>query len=154
MKPRLQPILIELQPSKLLLGLLCAISIVACVILAQLPFSILIKCVLIILVLVSSAYFIWRDALLRLPTAWKSLEVTAQGVLKLTNNRGEIFEPILAASTVVHALVTILNFKHGFNLRRMPPVIIFTSQVNQEGLRKLRVWLRWWQHQEEVLSEA
>ena len=144
----MQAIALELQPSKLLLGLLCAISIVCCVILAQLPVSIPIKLVLIVFVLASSIYFALRDALLRLPSSWKRIEVSSQGVLKLTNNRGEIFEPKLAASSLIHSFVTILNVKNW----RLPPVILFTNATNQEELRKLRVWLRWWKHQEEVLS--
>ena len=145
MKPRLmQAIALELQPSKLLLGLLSSVSIASCVILAQLPLSIFIKLVLIGLVVISTVYFVLRDVLLRLPNSWKRIEVSSQGGLKLTNHRGESFEATLADSTLMHGFVTILNFKNW----RLPPVIIFTNPANQEELRKLRVWLRWWKHQE------
>ena len=139
----MQAIALDLQPSQLLLGLLSAVSIASCVILAQLPLSIFIKLVLIGLVVISTIYFALRDVLLRLPNSWKRLEVSSQGVLKLTNYRGENVEPILATSSLIHGFVTILNFKYW----RLPPVILFTNSANQEELRKLRVWLRWWKHQ-------
>ena len=148
----MQAIAIEFQPSKLLLGLLCAISIVCCVILAQLPVSIPIKLVLIVFVLASSIYFALRDALLRLPQSWQSAEVSSQGKLKLTNKRGDVFEPKLSASSLIHNLLTILNFERiGFK-KRLSPAILLTNVENQEELRKLRVWLRWWKHQDEALS--
>ena len=153
MKPHLmQTIAIELQPSKLLLGLLCAISIVACAILAQLPFVFAIKLALIALVVISTIYFVLRNALLRLPNSWKSVEVSSLGELKLTNKCGENFEPTLAVSSLIHGFVTILNFERS-SFKRLPSVILFTSQANQEELRKLRVWLRWWKHQDD-LSDA
>lgn len=90
MKPRLmQPIVIALQPSVLLLGLLAAISIASSPILAQLQVLIFIKLGSIVLVLISSAYFAMREALLRLPSSWKSQQVNVQGMTKLKNNRGE-----------------------------------------------------------------
>ncbi len=151
MKPRLmQAVSIELQPSMLLLGLLCAISMACCAILAQLPLAFAIKCGLIALVIISSTYFAMRDALLRLPNSWKKVEVSAQGALKLTNNKGQIFEPTLAASSLIHRIVTILNVERSGLNWRLPPVILFTNQENHEALRKLRVWLRWWKHQEDL----
>jgi len=154
MKPRLmQAIALELQPSKLLLGLLCAISIASCAILAQLPLTLVIKLALVGLVLLSTVYFIWRDALLRLPSSWKKLEVNAQGALKLINKKGQIFEPKLVASSLIHSVVTILNFERS-GLLGLPPAILFTSQENQEELRKLRVWLRWWKQHQDDLSDA
>ena len=147
----MQAIALELQPSKLLLGLLCAISITSCAILAQLPLALGIKLVLIALVIISTIYFVLRDVLLRLPNSWKIVEVSSQGVLKLTNNRGENFEPKLAASSLNHGFVTILNVKNW----RLPPVILFTNAENNDELRKLRVWLRWYSSpQDEDLSAA
>ena len=136
----MQAIALELRPSKLLLGLLCAISMASCAILAQLPLSIFIKLALMALVVISTAYFALRDAWLCLPSSWKRIEVSSQGALKLINNRGESVEPTMAASTLIHSFMTILNFKNW----RLPPLILFTNAANQEELRKLRVWLRWY----------
>jgi hypothetical protein len=67
----LQPIHIQLLPSKLLLGLLSGVSIACCLIMMSLPIVLILKLVIIALILLSSAYFIARDALLILPNSWK-----------------------------------------------------------------------------------
>ena len=145
----LQPIYIKLMPSKLLLGLLLAISIVACAIMISLPISAYIKVVIIALVLASSAYFILRDALLLLPWSWQSVDVNSKGALTIINKHGQQFQPTLAPSTFIHEACTILNFKRkGFKFVS-PAVILFANANNQDELRRLRVWLRWFKHQED-----
>jgi hypothetical protein len=145
----LQAIHIKLMPSKLLLGLLLAISILAGAIIASLPISSYLKLVIIALILASSAYYILRDALSLLPWSWQSVEVNSKGELTMTNKRGEQFQPALAASTFIHAACTILNFKRdGFKLALLP-VILVTSAENKNELRRLRVWLRWFKHQDD-----
>lgn len=145
----LQAIHIKLIPSKLLLGLLLAISIVACAIMISLPISAYIKVVIIALILASSAYFILRDALLLLPWSWQSVDVNSKGALTITNKHGQQFQPTLAPSTFIHAACTILNFKRkGFKFVS-PAVILFANANNQDELRRLRVWLRWFKHQED-----
>jgi toxin CptA len=146
----LQAIHIKLLPSNLLLGLLLAISIVAGAIILSLPIPLYIKLVIIALILISSAYFIVRDALLTLPWSWKSLDVDSKGELTITNKRGQQFQPVLAASSFIHAACTILNFKRNGLKLALIPVILITSAENENELRRLRVWLRWFKHQEDL----
>jgi hypothetical protein len=142
----LQPIYIKLLASSLLLGLLGGISIACSLILIILPISLVIKLVIIALILVSSAYFILRDALLYLPWSWQTLEVDSKGVLIMTNKKGQQFQPTLASSSFVHRVCTILNFKqNGFKFGLLP-VILFSGAENADELRRLRVWLRWFKH--------
>ena len=142
----LQAIHIKLKPSKLLLGLLLTISIVACVIIVSLPIVLYLKLVIIALILLTSAYFILRDVLLRLPNSWKTIDVDNKGELTMTNKSGKQFQPTLASSSFIHAACTILNFKiKGFNFVS-PAVILFANANNQHELRRLRVWLRWFKH--------
>ena len=146
----LQPIYIKLMPSKLLLGLLLAISIVACAIMISLPISAYIRVVIIALVLASSAYFILRDALLLLPNSWQIVEVDIKGELTISNKNGLKFQPKLASSSFIHAACTILNFKReGFKFV-LPAVILLSSTENENELRRLRVWLRWFKHQDDL----
>ena len=147
----LQAIHIKLKPSKLLLGLLLTISIVACVIIVSLPIALFLKLVIIALILLTSAYFILRDVLLWLPNSWKTIDVDNKGELTMTNKSGKQFQPTLAASSFIHAACTILNFKgHGFKYDSfkfaLPAVILFANANNQHELRRLRVWLRWFKH--------
>ncbi len=164
MRPTLvQPISIKLMPSKLILGSIVSVSITACVILLYLPISVGIKLAIIALILASSTYYILRDALLRLSWSWQALEVNSKGQLKIVNQRGTQFQPVLAAASFVHPNLTILNFKRA-GFRRalfrttLPPVILFTSVQNTNELRRLRVWLRWFRRDEvkaqDDLSEA
>ena len=145
----LQPIYIKLMPSSLLLGLLGIVSITCCAILLSLPVLLYIKLVIIALILASSAYFILRDALLLLPWSWQTVEVDNKGELTITDKRNQKFQPTLAASSFIHEACTILNFKrNGFKLVS-PAVILFANANNQDELRRLRVWLRWFKHQED-----
>lgn len=151
----MQSIHITLLPSKLLLGLLLAISMLAAGIILSLPIALYFKMLIIALILLSSVYFILRDALLLLPWSWQSVAVNSKGELTITNKRGEQFQPALAASSFIHAACTILNFKrqnfkrNGFKLA-LSPVILITSAENEHELRRLRVWLRWFKHQDDL----
>ena len=146
----LQAIHIKLKPSKLLLGLLLAISIVACTIIISLPIALFLKLVIIALILASSAYFILRDALLLLPNSWQIVEVDSKGELTISNKNGLKFQPKLAASSFIHTACTILNFKReGFKFV-LPAVVLLSSTENENDLRRLRVWLRWFKHQDDL----
>lgn len=153
MKPVLpQAIHIQLMPSYLLLGLLSGVSIVCCWIVLQQVISVDIKLAIIALIVMSSAYYIVRDALLLLPWSWKMVQVDYKGELTITNQRGQQFQPVLAASCFIHEACTILNFKgHEFNYNvfrfGLQPVILFNSRKNDNELRRLRVWLRWFKHE-------
>lgn len=155
MKPQLsQAIHIQLKASPLLLGLLCFVSILACAILLLTPMQLSIKLSLLALVILTSVYFILRDALLRLPQSWRRLEISHLGELKLTNNAGQVVTPKLAKSSLIHGFVTILNVKRNWFTLGLPPVILFTNAENAEPLRRLRVWLSWWKHQAPVEADA
>ena len=99
MKSVLQPIHIKLKHANLTLGLLLGVSIACCFILPALPLSLMIKLATIFLIMISSGYLIWRDALLMLPWSWQILDVNAKGELSITNNRGEVFQPALAINS-------------------------------------------------------
>lgn len=139
----LQAIHIKLMPSTLLLGLLLAISIVACTIIVTLPIVLHMKLVVIALILLTNAYYILRDVLLMLPWSWQLLEVDSKGKLTLANKLGQQMQPILADTTFVNAKLTILNFKRDGLKLPLPPVVLLASAENADTLRRLRVWLHW-----------
>ncbi len=142
MKPILhQAIHIKFKPSTLMLSILCAISMLCCWILLVLPMATTLKLMAIMLVLVSSIYFILRDTLLLLPWSWQFLEIDSKGKLTLINQRGQQFQPALANSTFIHAKLVILNFKRNGYRLALPPVILLMANIDE--VRRLRVWLRW-----------
>jgi hypothetical protein len=157
MKPILyQAIRIQLKPSILMLGLLSFFSIASCSILLALPIAAMIKFAAILLVSISSVYFILRDILLVLPWSWQALEVDAKGGLTLSNRCQQQFQPILADSSFVHANLIILNFKrNGFRLA-LPPVILLPEYKypDTDEVRRLRVWLRWARQSQDDLAAA
>lgn len=144
MKPILhQAIHIQLKRSYLMLGLLCVISIVSCLILLVLPLMLMFKLAMILCVIASNIYFSLRDALLMLPSSWQFLDVDTQGELTMTNQRSQSFNPMLADSSFIHTKVTLLNFKRSAFKLGLPPAVLFTQRKNANELRRLRVWLRW-----------
>lgn len=131
-----------------MLGLLSCVSIAGCLILLYLPIPFYIALAMVVLIIISTVYFILRDALLMLPWSWQTIEVDGKGQLTITNQRGQQFKPALAANSFIHAHAIILNFKrNGFRLA-MPPMILFRSVENENELRRLRVWLRWFKHED------
>ncbi len=103
---------------------------------------------MVVLIIISTLYFILRDVLLLLPWSWQMIDMDGKGQLTITNKRGQQFQPILAANSFIHATCTILNFKrHGFRFA-LPPVILVTNSENENELRRLRVWLRWFKHED------
>jgi len=135
---------ILLQPSRLLLGVLLLISMLACacVIIVAIPFGI--KLCLLTMVIFSTVYFLLRDALQVLPWSWQRVEVSSVGELRLTNQIGQQYAPILHASSFIHPRLVILNTKnHEDKWFRflLTPVLVFPTNVEQH--RQLRVWLRW-----------
>lgn len=152
MRPNLShTISIKLMPSKLLLGLIGCVSIVSCLILCYLPIAFLIKLIVIVIVLASSLYFILRDALLLLPWSWKVVEIDSKGQLKVLNQRGETFMPVLHASSFVHATFCILNFKSERFKRALPPIILISRAEQAEEHRRLRVCLLWFRVDEKFM---
>lgn len=135
-------IIIQLQPSSLLLGLLLAVATVSSLVLLMLPVAITIKLVIFGLIVLSSAYYIARDAVLVLPWSWQTIEVDSRGVLTLINKRQQRFKPQLASTTFVHEGYVILNLKSQGVKLALPPVLIFSNAHNLDALRRLRVWLR------------
>jgi hypothetical protein len=150
MRPILhQAIHLQLKPSRLMLGLLSLISIICFWILLALPIAAVIKFTGMLLIVTSSIYFILRDALLLLPWSWQDLEVDSKGMLSLTNQRGQQFQPILDATTFIHFKLIILNFKRSG--LRLLPLILLADQSNADDVRRLRVWLRWFKPEKTVV---
>jgi hypothetical protein len=140
-----------------MLGLLSGISIACCLILFNLPIPLDVTLATIALIIISTLYFIFCDALLMLPWSWQMLDVDTKGKLTITNRRGQQFQPELNANTFIHEKMIILNFKRRRLQLALPPVILFTIAENANELRRLRVWLRWFKRDDanqDDLSDA
>ncbi|MBC7755329.1 MAG: hypothetical protein H7Z20_01555 [Bdellovibrio sp.] len=138
-----QAIQIKLMTTQLLLWMISGVSIACSAIILLQPIALVFKLGIIALILLSSAYYIARDALLLLPWSWQTLEVNTKGELTISNKRGQQFQPALASSTFIHAAGTLLNVKGNGLKLALPPIILMTNANNRDELRRLRVWLRW-----------
>ena len=126
-----------------MLVLLAIISIGSCLIILFLPLMLAFKLVMILCIIVTSIYFILRDALLLLPNSWQFLDVDTKVQLTISNQRKQSFSPVLADSSFIHNRMIVLNFKRGGFELALPPIILFATHENANNLRRLRVWLRW-----------
>ncbi len=148
MKTRTLPeIDMTLKPSKLLCGLILIFTLVGLVVIAVYIADKRMQFGLGLLLLVTTAYHVMRDGLRSLPNAWKQVHVSVQGELRLTNQAGQEYHPMLAGSSWVHPWLTVLHFEKPadsvFLQPGLPPLILL---ADAEACRRLRVWLRWWRH--------
>ena len=144
MKAQLQPIFIKAEPSLLLMGLLLAIAMLSCAIITIMPLNISLIMSLCLLVIGSSGYCILRDALLVLPWSWQLIQVNGHGELTVTNKKGYQFKPKLRANSFIHEYLTILNFSQVGFKNSIPSIVLLN--IKHDEMRKLRVWLRWFKH--------
>ena len=144
MKAQLQPIFIKAEPSLLLMGLLLAIAMLSCAIITIMPLNIGLKMALCLLVIGSSGYCILRDALLLLPWSWQLIQVNSHGELTVTNKKDHQFKPKLRANSFIQEYLTILNFSQVGFKDSIPSIVLLN--IKHDEMRKLRVWLRWFKH--------
>ena len=136
-----KPIVIHLYPSLLLLGLLFVVATQSSLILFTLPIGLAFKIAIFALIVLTSAYYIARDAMLILPWSWKSVIVDTKGMLTIINNRNHRFKRHLEISSIVHDQCVILNLQNeGFSFA-LHSVLLLNNVDNPEALRRLRVWL-------------
>ena len=122
-----KPIVIQLLPSPLLLGLLLAVASISSLVLLVIAIDLWIKLILFLVINLSTAYFMGRDALLTLPWSWQSVVVDGKGTMTLTNKRHKFIDPPLACTTFIHEYLTILNFTIKISLSAGDSVISTTS---------------------------
>ena len=144
MKAQLQPIFIKAEASLLLMGFLLAIAMLSCAITTIMPLNIGFIVAICLLVIGSTGYYILRDALLYLPWSWKLIQVNSRGELTVTNKKGQQFKPRLCANSFIHEYLTILNFTQVSFKNNTPSIVLLNFK--QDEIRKLRVWLRWFKH--------
>lgn len=93
------------------------------------------------LILASLAYYLLRDAWLRLGTSCVGLATDAEGVEIILRDGRRLPGVILNDSLVTPALV-VLNVRPQ-GARGIRSVLILPDSVDAESFRQLRVWLKW-----------
>lgn len=93
------------------------------------------------LILTSLAYYLARDAWLRLDASCIGLVTDAEGVVMLLRDGTQLPCQVLADSVVTPALV-VLNVRPR-GARSARSIVILPDSLDTETFRRLRVWLRW-----------
>jgi hypothetical protein len=139
-----------LKPSYVILGYYFFISTLCCVSILIVMIPSIVKVLSLVIITLSFIYIVLRDVLLLLPWSWQSVTVTSLGQLRLVNQKNQVFDIDLLPSTFNHPFLTVLNFKRmPFEMGWCSATLITPWQVyDMQAYRRLRVWLKWWPHQD------
>jgi ABC-type transport system involved in multi-copper enzyme maturation permease subunit len=148
-------IALQIKPSVLILGLYLMVAILVCISIVFSSIGIIPKLVLIAACVVWVVYIILRDILCVFRWSWTVLAVSTEGRLQLTNNIGQLLQAQLSPATVAHPCLTVVSIKHNSLVPwyASHSVVLTPWQVNDlNQFRQLRVWLKWWNHEQESLA--
>lgn len=132
---------IRLHPSRQLLVLLVAAHLGAFAVVLAMPLVGWLMAMLVLAILLSMVYAIWRFALLRGRGAVVGLRVTRDG-LEMETCAGVWLPTIVLGSSFVSPWLTVLHLKLQ-GRRFMVPVVLLPDSLAHDAFRRLRVWLRW-----------
>lgn len=136
------PVQLELQPSRLLLGLLAALHLAALGSLVPLALPWWLKLAGAAIIAASAVAAIRRHALLAAPVSVYELALGADGsVVAGRRDGGRLTASVSPRSTGFPWLVVVLLAAPG--ARRLLPVVILPDALPAQEFRSLRSWLRW-----------
>jgi toxin CptA len=99
-------------------------------------------------ILASLAYYLLRDAWLRLNASCVGLAMDGDGVEMSLRDGTRVAGVILRDSVVTPALV-VLNIRPQA-VRAARSIVILPDSLDAESFRELRVWLKWGEHAEDA----
>ena len=113
--------------------------------LTPIPFGLSVP--LLLLILVSTSYFVMLDGLLSLPRSWKLLRINMAGECHLTQKNDESFVVHVMPDSFVSAYLTVLRVVpedyRWFNVWQNRYILLLQDNIDAESFRQLRVYLRW-----------
>ncbi|TCV90214.1 protein YgfX [Sulfurirhabdus autotrophica] len=95
-----------------------------------------------LILIVSAAFYLQRDALLTFPQSIVALQVDSDCRSEIQSKQGDRITAELMGTSFVAPYLTVLNFKTA-EKRFAQHVVIFPDAINREDFRQLRVLLRW-----------
>ena len=140
-----KPIRLDFKPSRLLVGILVAAVMGACLIVICMPLDELLKIALCLTALFAASYHILDKGLLRLPNSCIRLVVDEKGKVTVGTGDGTEYEVKVLASSFVASYLTILNYRIEGKFRQRS-ILLLPDNVDAEAFRQFRVWLRWSRH--------
>jgi toxin CptA len=137
-----KPIRLVLRPSYRLAAILAVAGLTACIIIACMPMLLSVKITICVPVVIFTAFFIVREALLCLPRSLIAVNLDSKGEMTVVNGTGVEMAVAILPDSFVSAYLTVLNLKPVAGACRRS-LILTTDRVDREAFRQLRVWLRW-----------
>ncbi|WP_367186079.1 protein YgfX [Methylotenera sp.] len=143
----MKPITLIFKPSSKLAALLILAGLFFSfmLILTPIPFSLSVT--LLLLMLVSTSYFVMLDGLLSLPRSWKLLRVNMAGECHLKQKNDENFVVHIMPDSFVSAYLTVLHIVpeeyRWFKVWQNRYILLLQDNIDAESFRQLRVYLRW-----------
>ena len=143
----MKPITLIFKPSIKLTTLLIVAGLFFSfmLLLTPVPFSLSVP--LLLLILVSSSYFVMLDGLLSLQKSWKLLLINKVGECYLTQKNDKIFVVHIMPDSVVSAYLTVLHIVpeeyRWFKVWQNRYILLLQDNIDAESFRQLRVYLRW-----------
>lgn len=112
-----------------------------------LPLQVFWRMLMMVPVVLATAFSIWRYAFLALPSSIVTIQINSKNQLKLVRKDGQHLSVQVQANTVVTSGLTVLNCQLEeaslWQKILVQHVIILPDMVDAESYRQLRVWLRW-----------
>lgn len=137
-----KPLLIVLQPSYRLAGLITFAALSSGLIILMAPLAFWLRLTGFGLIVLTAIYTIYQHALLRLPRSWMQLKLNVAGEMTLTSRDGTESEVLILPSSFVASYLMVLNIR-AVNSHRARHVLLLPDSSGHESLRRLRVWLLW-----------
>jgi toxin CptA len=106
------------------------------------PMPVSLKIFICVPVVLATVHFIAQDALILLPWSLIGLALNSKGELLVIRKDGLVGLANLLPSSFVATYLTVLNLKTSTGRWRRN-VLLTPDRVDAEAFRRLRVWLRW-----------
>lgn len=148
-----KPIRLVLRRSVLLAAFIMAASASAIVVVLCMPVQSGLKIGTCLAIVAAAGFHFAQHAWLLLPWSCREIALDSKGRLQLMRQDGKSVDAAVLPDCFVSAYLTILNVR--LDSGKRSSVILPTDRVDADGLRQLRVWLRWGRHhwRDQVLPE-
>jgi hypothetical protein len=141
-----------LRPAYRLAGVLALVHGVMGGLLLFLPLPPWVLTVLMSGVLASAVHGVWRQALRRGPRAITRLQFRNREQVEIGRRDGSRQSGRILGSSIAGTLLTVLNIR--LERQRSPVHVVVTGDsLDDDGFRRLRVWLRWGPPPEDQVME-
>lgn len=144
-----KPVQLELSPSANLVWMIALASLTACLVLLFLPLPVALKALSVALIVALAVYYIRQHGTLTLTRSIVRLALNPESGLQVTERGGRSHQVTVLPNSFVAPYLTVLNLQ-ATESKRYFSLLLLADNVDPEGFRQLRVWLRWGRERQEA----